>query len=363
MGAENRIKGVNVALAPVGGALGRAPAAGRNWEAFGADPYLTGIANAESVKGLQDEGVIACAKHWIANEQEHFRLVIESLTYGPIFKSMDSQVSQRVLRELYEWPFFDAVEAGAGSVMCSYQRVNEEYACESTTIIRDHLKSSSTGLGFRGFVVTDWFASAAPDAAADAGVDMVMPGDLGLTGTAAATKEASDGALATGTRLDEMATRIVAAWYKMRQDQAFLGNVSFSSWNPDDEFGVWLDRGYVGQINFHVPANSSLHSTVARRVAAEGAVLLKNIGGALPLGDGTKKVAVFGNDAGPIKKDCGDFGACEDGTLAVGWGSGSGLVDNIIDVSSILLSCAAIYLTQQALISHNGASHLSRWRG
>jgi len=69
MGVENRIKGVNVALAPVAGGLGRAPEAGRTWEGFGPDPYLCGVGVGESVRGLQDEGVIACVKHWIGNER------------------------------------------------------------------------------------------------------------------------------------------------------------------------------------------------------------------------------------------------------------------------------------------------------
>ena len=69
MGVENRIKGVNVALAPMAGGLGRAPEAGRTWEGFGPDPYLCGVGVGESVKGLQDEGVIACVKHWIGNER------------------------------------------------------------------------------------------------------------------------------------------------------------------------------------------------------------------------------------------------------------------------------------------------------
>lgn len=216
--------------------------------------------------------------------------------------------------------------------MCSYQRVNSEYACESATMIAQHLKgnSSTGGLGFRGFVMTDWFASAAPDLAATAGVDMVMPGDLGLTGIAAATKRASTGF--NGTRLDEMAVRTLAAWFKMRQDEGRLGNISFSSWNPDSEFGAWVDRAYIGQINFHVPANPPLHAAISRRIAAEGTVLLKNTKGALPLGAGIKRVGIFGNDAGPITKDCGTFTICEEGTLVVGWGSGSGLIDHVVDV-------------------------------
>ncbi|KAL7272909.1 hypothetical protein RUND412_004261 [Rhizina undulata] len=334
LGVENRIKGVNVALAPVGGPIGRAPTAGRNWEGFGPDQYLCGVGNAESVKGLQDEGVIACAKHFIGNEQERYRLVIENLlAFNPIFKSISSNIEERALYEVYGWPFIDAVEAGTGSVMCSYQRVNEEYSCESSTLVRDFLKSNSSGgMNFRGFVVTDWFASATASPAAAAGVDMVMPGDIGLTGTAAALMNASDGALNNGTRLDEMVTRILAAWFKMRQDEG-VEKISFSSWNSDD-FGVLLDRLYIGTINYHVPANSSLHDTVIRRIAAEGTTLLKNVNGALPLSSSIASIGIFGNDAGPIPggpNSCGMMGACTAGTLAVGWGSGSGTFPYLID--------------------------------
>jgi beta-glucosidase len=70
IGREARGKGVNVLLGPCIGPLGRTPLGGRNWEGFGSDPYLQGIAGGLSVKGIQDEGVIATAKHYVANEQE-----------------------------------------------------------------------------------------------------------------------------------------------------------------------------------------------------------------------------------------------------------------------------------------------------
>ncbi|KAI5837331.1 putative beta-glucosidase L [Morchella snyderi] len=342
MGVENRLKGVNVALAPVAGGLGRAPAAGRNWEAFGSDPYLTGVANAESVKGLQDEGVIACAKHFVGNEQERYRLVIENIPNldREILASLSSQIDERTLRELYEWPFVDAVEAGAGSVMCSYQRVNNEYSCESTTLIRDHLKSNASGgLNFKGFVMTDWFASAIPSLAARAGVDVIMPGDIGATGTVAAFLPASDGASTNGTRLDEMVIRLVASWYKMRQETDWP-DVSFSTWSSDD-IGVFLDRGYIGQINSHVQAAQPVHATLIRRIAAEGTTLLKNTGG-LPLPSTALSIGVFGNDAGPIpESSCGTFGACSAGTLAVGWGSGTGTFEYLIDPLQAITAKAA----------------------
>lgn len=69
MGQEHKGKGVNVMLGPVAGPIGRAPEGGRNWEGFSPDPVLTGIGMAETVKGVQDAGVVACAKHFIANEQ------------------------------------------------------------------------------------------------------------------------------------------------------------------------------------------------------------------------------------------------------------------------------------------------------
>lgn len=69
MGQEHRGKGVDVQLGPVAGPIGRAPAGGRNWEGFSPDPVLTGVGMAETIKGIQDAGVIACAKHYILNEQ------------------------------------------------------------------------------------------------------------------------------------------------------------------------------------------------------------------------------------------------------------------------------------------------------
>lgn len=92
--------------------IARAPAAGRNWEAAGADPYLAAEVSAESIIGIQSQGVIACAKHWLANEQEHFR------NYA------NSQLDDRTSHEVYQLPFARSVQVGVASVMCSYNRVN-----------------------------------------------------------------------------------------------------------------------------------------------------------------------------------------------------------------------------------------------
>ena len=91
VGAEFRDKGVDVLLGPVVGPLGRDPAGGRNWEGFSPDPYLSGIAVAETVAGTQDSGVVASVKHYILNEQEHFR--------GGISSNLDD----KTMHELYLW--------------------------------------------------------------------------------------------------------------------------------------------------------------------------------------------------------------------------------------------------------------------
>lgn len=78
MGSEHRGKGVDMQLVSIAGPLGRIPQQGRNWEGFSPDPYLTGIMFEESIKGIQSAGVMATAKHFIAYEQEHFRLPYDS---------------------------------------------------------------------------------------------------------------------------------------------------------------------------------------------------------------------------------------------------------------------------------------------
>lgn len=101
--------------------LARVPAAGRNWEGFGADPYLSGVGAYETTIGIQSKNVIAVAKHYIANEQEHFR-------GGSGATASSSNINDRTMHELYLWPFAEMVRAGVGSVMCSYQRVNQTHA-------------------------------------------------------------------------------------------------------------------------------------------------------------------------------------------------------------------------------------------
>jgi beta-glucosidase len=112
MAEESKGCGVHVLLGPVAGPLGKHPQGGRNWEGFGADPYLQGIAMAETIEGMQGAGVQATAKHFILNEQELNR------------ETMSSSVDDRTMHEVYLWPFADAIHANAASVMCSYNKIN-----------------------------------------------------------------------------------------------------------------------------------------------------------------------------------------------------------------------------------------------
>jgi beta-glucosidase len=110
MGQEFRGKGVNVALGPMMN-MGRDAAGGRNWEGFGADPFLTGVGAAQTIMGIQDAGVIACAKHFIGNEQEHFR-------GGSLASQIESSnIDDKTMHELYLWPFAESVQAGVASTM------------------------------------------------------------------------------------------------------------------------------------------------------------------------------------------------------------------------------------------------------
>lgn len=106
MGEEHRGKGIDVQLGPSVGALGRSAEGGRNWEGFSPDPVNSGVLAAETIKGIQDAGVIACVKHYIGNEQEHFRQKGEAQGYGfDISEPLSSNVDDVTMHELYLWYF------------------------------------------------------------------------------------------------------------------------------------------------------------------------------------------------------------------------------------------------------------------
>ncbi|KKK26322.1 beta-glucosidase [Aspergillus rambellii] len=296
-GEEAKALGVHVQLGPVAGPLGKIPTGGRNWEGFSSDPYLSGIAMAETILGMQSSGVQACAKHFILNEQEHNR------------ETISSNVDDRTMHELYLWPFYDAVKANAASFMCSYNKINGTWACENGEILNNLLK---TQLGFRGYVMSDWVAQHSTVESANSGLDMAMPGsDFSNTPGSIYWGEnlaaAVHNGLVSQERLDDMVTRILASWYLVGQDQ-YYPSVAFSSWNDA-----------AASVNV-----TGDHGHLAKTIARDSVVLLKNVNNTLPLRN-PGSLAIIGSDSivnpnGP--NACFDRG-CNIGTLAQGWGSGT----------------------------------------
>ncbi|KAI9933977.1 hypothetical protein ASPWEDRAFT_35955 [Aspergillus wentii DTO 134E9] len=336
LGREARLKGVNVLLGPSIGALGMNPAGGRNWESFGSDPVLQGIAAAETIRGIQSNGVMATAKHYVMNEQEHFRKPYE---WG-LESALSSNIDDRSLHEVFVWPFAESIRADVASIMCAYQMVNNSYSCENSKLLNGLLKDE---LGFQGFVQSDWQAQRSGVNSALGGLDMSMPGD-GLrwaNGVSLWGGELTKAVLNTTIpieRLNDMVSRIVAAWYQLGQDKWEEKVPNFSSWT-NDQIGWWHhgsdknENSTYGEVNRYINAQGSGdqdHSVTARRVAAEGTVLLKNVDDVLPLSrkgskpGGVYRVGVYGDDASPAggPNSCPDKG-CNAGTLASGWGSGT----------------------------------------
>ncbi|KAI0515057.1 glycoside hydrolase superfamily [Xylaria bambusicola] len=272
MGGEFRAKGVNILLGPVVGPLGRIASSGRNWEGFSNDPYLCGALAYETVQGTQSTGVITSTKHFIANEQETNRNPERDVA------ALSSNIDDKTMHELYLWPFQDAVKAGTGNIMCSYQRVNNSYGCANSKTQNGLLK---TELGFQGFVVTDWGAQHAGVATALAGLDMVMPSGSQFWGNSLIT--AVNNGSVPESRIDDMATRIIATWFKMKQAEDF----------PSIGAGMPSDLRAPHQ---KVIATSQSNRDVLLQGAIEGHVLVKNERGALPL-KSPDMISLFGYSA------------------------------------------------------------------
>lgn len=160
MGEEAVYEGVNVILGP-GCNIKRSPVCGRNFEYLSEDPYLSGVLAGHLIKGIQATGTGTSLKHYIANNQEHRRLCVNAV------------IDERALREIYLKSFELAVKIGKPwTVMCSYNRVNGGYVCESKELLTDILRSE---WGFDGVVVSDWGAVNDRIACLRAGLDLEMP--------------------------------------------------------------------------------------------------------------------------------------------------------------------------------------------
>ncbi|PVH69280.1 glycoside hydrolase family 3 protein [Cadophora sp. DSE1049] len=277
LATEFRLKGVNVALGPAIGPLGRIAAGGRNWEVFSNDPYLTGQLAAETVRAMQGVGVITSTKHFIANEQETNRIP-RSNSNNETVDALSSNVDDKTLHELYLWPFVDALRAGTGCILCSYNRINNSYACQNSKLLNGILKEE---LGFQGFVVSDWDGQHSGVGSALAGLDMTMPIPKDFWG--ANLMQAIRNGSVPERRVNDMATRIIATWYYLNQDKDYPGR------------GVGMPADVMAP-HKQVNSRSTASKSILLKGAVEGHVLVKNIKNALPLILPTH-LSIFGYDA------------------------------------------------------------------
>ncbi len=251
---EARRKGVDVLLAPTVN-LHRTPYGGRHFECFSEDPLLTGRIGVAYVRGLQEHGVGATVKHFVANDSETSRMTLNAL------------VSERALRELYLAPF-DAIvnDGGVWAVMAAYNGVNGPTMTESP-LLREVLHEE---WGWDGLVMSDWFATRSTVEAGRAALDLAMPGPMSPWGDA-----------------------LVAAVRDGRVDEAAV----------DDKVARILRLAErVGALDGAAPAappeyDDETISAELRRVAAAGFVLARNEA-LLPLDAGAlQRVAVLGPNA------------------------------------------------------------------
>ncbi|KAK7544833.1 putative beta-glucosidase D [Phyllosticta citribraziliensis] len=299
-GREFYLMGYNLINGPEAGPLGRTPWGGRQSEAFSPDPYLSGVALAKTIGGMNSAGVVAGGRHFLLNEQETNRSTGTSDSTSSVYSS---NADDKTIHELYLWPFQDGVKAGMAAVMCAMSRVNNSQSCENSHIVSELLKEE---LGFPGMVFPDVNSQSTSYGSANAGLDY---GSSSLWTSTILEAGISNGSF-TQARLDDMAIRNVIGYY------------------------------YVGLDNGKQPSEAgstdyrdvrSNHSALIREVSAASLVLLKNNatnGGGLPL-DRPKSISVFGAHAGPAMAGPnqafsvqGSSGPTYQGHLASGSGSG-----------------------------------------
>ncbi|GKZ63055.1 hypothetical protein AnigIFM49718_010786 [Aspergillus niger] len=246
---------------------------GRNWESFSVDPYLCGQMGAKTVLGIQ-ENVIATAKHFVLNEQETDR---NPSMFGFSNASVSSNIDDKTMHEYYLWPFQDAVKAGVGSVMCSYQRVNGSHSCQNSWTQNGLLK---TELGFQGYIISDYNARWGGIASTQAGMDLVTPPSAVWPQNLTIAVE--NGTLAE-SRLDDMVIRILTSWFK------------FAQFDPANPLGLPpnISKAHEGSSSID-PSPEAKY--IIRQGAVEGAVLVKNVNNTLPLKK-PKILSLFGYDA------------------------------------------------------------------
>jgi beta-glucosidase len=258
--------------------LARNPTLGRNFEYFGEDPVLSGTLAVAEIKAIQAHGVVAMAKHLVANEQETNRMTINEV------------IDDKVLHELYMLPFEMAVkEGGVASVMCSYNSVNGFSMCENKHILTDVLRGQ---WGFTGYVQSDFFASHSTANTMLAGLDNEMPG-LTVAGTA----------FKTWWTADQLNAALNAGQIKVSDIDTALGR----RYTQMFKLGIF-DRPVVQSA-----IDQAGDGAIARSIGEQSAVLLKNDNNLLPFdAKSIHTVALIGQAAYANKAVSGCCGGSSD---------------------------------------------------
>jgi beta-glucosidase len=271
IGNEAKLKGDDVVYAPTINLL-RTPLWGRAFESLGEDPLLTARLGVAWIRGLQAQGVMANVKHFAVNNQENARY------------SIDARVDERTLFEMYLSQFEAAVKQGhAGSVMCSYNRLNGPHTCESTWLLRQVLRKR---WGFEGFVLADYGASKHIGSGLLAGLDFEPFPYVDFDGGENFRPELIQAAIAAHHTTQ---ARVDAAAHNLLRELFAFGLFDRAAFVDDDSR---VDR--------------TAHAEQARRLAEAGTVLLRNKGGLLPLNARKlKSLAIIGADADRYKNGGG----------------------------------------------------------
>ncbi len=263
MGKEARLRGKDVILGPAVN-IQRLPVGGRTYEYLSEDPILSAALALEYTKGVQDEGTAVCIKHFAVNNQETNR------------GSVDAQLDERTLREIYLKPFERAIiEGGAMSVMPAYNKVNGDYCSENEHLLNEILRGE---WGFKGFTVSDWGGTHSTMGAMLHGLNVQMTGSNYLGQPV--IDSIATGALSEDL-VDEKVRQILRVRYAIKPVPADVANTVMTS-QPESQ-------------------------QIAREVAEKSIVLLKNED-ILPVKADVKKIAVIGQNA-VLKTQSGGMGA------------------------------------------------------
>ena len=254
VGYETRMAGAGVLLGP-GMNIYRSSQCGRNFEYMGEDPYLAARMVENYVIGMQGTGTMACLKHFVCNNTEFLRRISNSV------------VDERAIMEIYTPAFKAGIDAGAGSVMTSYNLLNGEWCGQSKYVITDLLRGT---LGFKGLVMTDWRSVFDWKKIVLSGQNVEMPGDRNQPQHINSVRGLLTSGELTEKNIDDMLRPMVATCVR---------------------FGLY-ERFKNGQPNEDaLEAKFPHHEQVSYQTAAEGSIMLKN-NGILPLKEGQQVLLV-----------------------------------------------------------------------